>query len=123
MKRMTTLRLAATALMALAFTGCQSSQTTRLNVHGTPGAAFTARYKAGSLEGTVSTQTQAQTTAVLEVSGGRFEAEVVKKDPASELSIEVRRGSRTVLQASSPQGTHGLMIAEKPGGWATETIP
>lgn len=122
MKRMTTLRLATTALMALAFTGCQSS-TTRLDVHGTPGAAFTAHYKAGALEGTVTTQTEAQATSVLEVSGGRFEAEVVKKDPTSELTIEVRRGSRTVLKASSPQGSHGLMIAEKPGGWATETIP
>jgi hypothetical protein len=123
MKRMTALRLAATTLMALALTACQSSRTTRLSVHGTPGADFTAHYRSGALEGTVATQAQVQPTTVLEVNGGRFEAEVVKKDSAAELTVEVRRGSRTVFQAFSPHGSLGLRLAEKSGGWATEQIP
>jgi len=115
--------LVAAALSILALTGCQSTPMTTLRVSGTPGAAFTAHYRSGTLEGTVATEAAESPSIVLETRGGRFEAEVSKKDPATELTVEIRKGSRTVFQATSPMGVHGLRIAEKQGGWTTEPIP
>lgn len=112
---------AALALLLLA-TGCAMTTTSQLRIGGTPGADFTATCRADSLAATVSTQAEATPQTVLEFTGSRLEAEIVKKDPGTELNVEIRRGRNQVFQAKAPSGTRGLRIADKAGGWTTEAF-
>jgi hypothetical protein len=57
------------ALLTCIFAGCVADNAMRLSVSGTPGAAFTAHYRVGAMQGEVSSDIKADSSEVLEVSG------------------------------------------------------
>lgn len=111
----------ATAALILVAGGCGTTSTT-LQVAGTPGAQFTANYKAGAYSGSVTATTQAGGPAtVLEIPGRALTCDVSKKDPASQLTLEIRQAGQVVYRAEAPAGTKGIRVWHTTHGWQQET--
>ena len=110
------------AAMTFLFCGCGTTTSTGLRVSGTPNAPFTARYRAGSLSGDISTDTKAGSpSTILEMPAGEFSCDVSKKDPAAHLTAEIMQGGKSVFRAEAPPGTQGIRISQTPSGWKAET--
>jgi len=120
MKRNTLLGLA-TAALILMVGGCGTTNTA-IRVSGTPGAQFTAQYRAGALSGSVTTVTPAGGPAtVLEMPGRGLTCDVSKKDRSAQLAVEIRQGGQTVFRAEAPAGTQGVRVSHTASGWHQET--
>lgn len=110
-----------TAALTLVASGCGTTNTS-LQVAATPGAQFTAQYRAGAHSGTVTTITQAEGPAtVLEMSGREFTCDVSKQDPATPLTVEIKQAGKVVYRAEAPAGTKGIRVWHSRRGWQHET--
>jgi hypothetical protein len=119
---MKTSQLLSIIMAAMTLLACGCGTTTGLRVSGTPNAPFTARYRAGSLSGDISTNTKAGSpSTVLEMPAGEFSCDVSKKDPAAHLTVEIMQSGKSVFRAEAPPGTQGVRISQTPSGWKAET--
>ena len=110
-----------TAALTLVVGGCGTTNTS-LQVAGTPGAQFTAKYRAGAHSGSVTTITRAGSPAmVLEMPGRGLTCDVSKLDPAAQLTVEIKQAGQTLYRAQAPAGTHGIRVWHTAGGWQQET--
>ncbi len=110
-----------TAALSLVVGGCGTTNTS-LQVADTPGAQFTAKYRAGAHSGSVTTITPTGSPAtVLEMPGRGLTCDVSKLDPAAQLTVEIRQASRAVYRAEAPAGTKGIRVWHTAGGWQQET--
>jgi hypothetical protein len=118
----TILTIVATAIF---FTGgCVTTNSTLLQVSGTPGAQFTARYRAGTLSGDITTTLRNERPATaVEVSGrgGEFTCDIAKKDRSTRLTAVVVQGGKSVFTADAPVGTQGVRISHSGSGWQQES--
>jgi hypothetical protein len=119
--KQTTFLSIVTAALTLVVGGCGTTSTL-LQVAGTPGAQFTAQYRAGAHSGSVTTITQAGGPAtVLEMPGRGLTCDVSKKDPAAQLTVEIRQAGQVVYRAEAPAGTKGIRVWHTTRGWQRET--
>ena len=117
----TTLLSLSTATLILVVGGCGTTNTA-IQVSGTPGAQFTAQYRAGAHSGSVTTVTPAGGPAtVLEMPGRGLTCDVSKLEPAAQLTVEIRQAGRAVYRAESPAGTKGIRVWHTADGWQQET--
>src|SRR6476659_9831234 len=118
MKNSQLVRTITAAALTLFVCGCSTATSTGLRVSGTPNAQFTARYRAGSLSGDISTATKAgRPSTVLEMPAREFACDVSKKDPAAHLTAEIMQRGKSVFRAEAPAGTQGVRISRTPNGW------
>ena len=110
-----------TAVLALVVGGCGTTNTS-IRIAGTPGAQFTAQYRAGAYSGSVTTTTVAGAPeTVLEMPGRGLTCEISKKDAADQLTVEIRQGGQTVYRAEAPAGTQGIRVWHTGSGWQQKT--
>lgn len=109
-----------TALLTLVVGGCGTTNTS-LRIAGTPGAQFTAQYRAGAHSGTFTAVTLAGGPAtVLEMPGRGLTCDVSKTDPAAQLTVEIRQAGQMVYRAEAPAGTKGIRVWHATRGWQQE---
>jgi hypothetical protein len=112
--------IAAVAFLAV---GCATSNSTALQISGTPGMAFTVDYRAGALSGTVNTVTKSESPSkVLEVSGRQkeFTFDISKEDRTAHLTAEILEEGNSIFRAETVAGTQGIRISRTPRGWQQE---
>jgi hypothetical protein len=110
-----------TAALTLVVIGCRTTHTS-LQVSGTPGAQFTAQYRAGAYSGSVTAVTQTRgPETVLELPGRGLTCDVSKKDRAAHLTVELRQTGKVVFRAEAPAGTQGVRVSRTASGWMQET--
>ena len=101
--------------------GCVSRKSTGLQISGTPGALFTAKYSTDALSGTVKSVATERPSQVIDVTGKNFTCDVSKQDRAASLTAEVLQRGKTVYRAEAPAGTQGVRISRVQNSWQLAT--
>jgi len=108
----------ACAILLLALAGCIANRGTSLQISGTPGAQFTAKYRSAQLYGDITTHVEGQRPAiVLEAPGDDTTFDVSKKDPDTSLTVNIVKNRKVLYTVNLPPGTQGTRITKTASGW------